>query len=303
MSRKPSRIRLFLIGLFRYLAATVSFSILLYILFALLFSTDRERQLKRENRLYRERYARMQEKERLIGDVIEGLLNKDDAIYAELFDTAPPSVDALTATDVIAANDSLSESFYLSATASTAEDVMRMARNVDDNFAAVFRAISLHRDSIPPLTLPLHNMSYVQVGASVGTKINPLYKVPVRHDGLDLIAPQGAPVYAADDGVVTQVVHSRVGLGNYVEIDHGNGYTTRYCFLGDMKAVKGLRVKTGQQIGTVGMSGTVSAPHLHFEVRRDACICDPIHYLFASVTPEEYARMTCISASTSQSLD
>lgn len=301
--KKKSPVRILIGRLVRYILATVSLSIALYIVFALLFSTKEEQLLEKENRLYKERYAQMLEKEALIGDGVKGLLAKDDAIYSELFETPAPSLDALTAVDVIALSDSLSESFYLSAAASASESLMMMAENVDENFAEIFRLLQERRDSIPPLSLPLHDMSYVQTGASVGMKHNPSYHLPMRHDGIDLIAPQGAPVYAAADGVVSQVIRSRKGLGNIIVIDHQNGYETRYCLLGEMTAVKGRSVKRDQQIGTVGISTSVPAPHLHFEVLRNGEVQDPVHFLFASLSPEDYSRMLYMSVSTAQSMD
>lgn len=287
----------------RYLVASASFSILLYVVLALLFSTEEEALLQRENRLYKERYARMKEKERLIADVVEGLQEKDDAIYEGLFKTAAPSLDALQAVDVIATSDSLSEAFYLSTTASASGRLMLMAGNVDDKFTEIFSLLQSRRDSIPPLSLPLRGMSYVQAGASVGLKYNPLYQIQTQHDGLDLVAPQGDPVYAAAPGVVSQVTRSRKGLGNIVAIDHGNGYVTRYCLLGDIRVDKGRKVKLGQQIGTVGISASVTAPHLHFEVLHRDKVCDPVDFLFASLSPEEYSRIMYMAASTLQSMD
>ena len=175
----------------RYLVATVSLSVVLYILFALIFSTEEERRLQRENNLYKSMYRDIRNKDRLIGDVVDGLLVKDDAIYRQLFETTPPSLDAITAADLIADSDSLSESFYLSAAASASERLMMMSGTVDDNFAEVFRVLLKgRRDSIPPLCLPLKGMSYVQTGASVGPKHNPVYKLEMQHDGIDFIAPR-----------------------------------------------------------------------------------------------------------------
>lgn len=298
-----SRVRKVLDSVLRYLVATLSLAIVLYVLFALFFSTDEERQLQTENRLYRERYAQMVEKEKLIGDVVEGLREKDNGIYEGLFKVSVPSADPASAASLITIADSLSENYYVKTAATTSETLMLMAGSVDRNFEEVFRLLREKRDSIPPLSLPLHDMSFVQTGASVGMKYNPVYKLPVQHDGLDLVAPQGAPVYAAAAGVVSRVERSRKGLGNTVEIDHGNGYVTRYCLLGDMSAVKGRPVKRDQQIGTVGISPTLPAPHLHFEVLRDGKPCDPVHFFFASVTPEQYARMMYLAVSTEQSMD
>ncbi len=300
---KEARWKKILGGILRYAIASISFSILLYVVFALLFSTEEEKQLLRENRLYQERYDEMLAQQRLIGDVVGGLMERDDAIYEELFETSAPSPDATTAADLIAASDSLSESFYLSAAASASESLMLMAGNVDESFAEIFRLLEERRDSIPPLTLPLKGMSYVQAGASVGMKDNPVYQLPMQHDGIDLIAPQGDPVFAVADGVVTEVEHGRKGLGNMVTIDHGNGYVTRYCLLGDISAVKGRKVSHGQQIGTVGILPSMPLPHLHFEVLYKGEVKDPVNYLFASLSAEEYAKVMYMSVSTEKSMD
>ena len=288
-----TRIKKILGGLVRYLVATVSLSISFYILFALIFSTAEEKALQRENNLYRSRLNRMKEQESLIGDVLEGLLVKDDAIYEGLFETSAPSLDALTAADVLLDGKLPPES----------DRLMRMASLVDENFEQIFRMLESRPDSIPPLTLPLKDMSYVQAGASVGNKHNPVYKLVMRHDGLDLIATQGTPVYAAAGGKVSMVIRSHRGKGNTVEINHGNGFTTRYCLLGEIAVSDGQKVRRGQKIGTVGISTSVSAPHLHFEVRRKGAVQDPVNYLFASLTPEEYSRMLYMTSATSQSMD
>jgi hypothetical protein len=287
----------------RYLAATVTTAIGCYVLFSLLFSTEEERRLRQENDLYAAYYQDLREKERLVTDVVEGLEVRDDALYRRIFETEAPSVDAVTAADVISVSDSLSESFYLSYSASKSESLRMMAQNVEENFREIYRLMAARRDSLPPLTLPLEGMSYVQTGASVGVKHNPLYKVDLQHSGIDLVAPQGSVVRAAADGVVRSVTHSNKGLGNIVEIDHKNGYVTRYALLGDVNATQGRTVKRGQKIGTVGISSTTFAPHLHYEVLKGGKVLDPVHFLFASTDPDEYAKMLYMSVSTRQSLD
>jgi len=287
----------------RYILASISLSVVFYIIFSLFFSTEQERKLQRENNLLKSTYRSLRDKDKLISDVVDGLVVKDDEIYRELFETQPPSLDALTAADFIADDDSLSETFYLLEASSASERLMKMAGSVDDNFAEVFRLLKARKDSIPPLSLPLKNMSYVQTGASVGMKHNPVTKLEMQHDGIDFIAPQGAPVYAAGPGLVSKVTRSRKGLGNTVVINHGNGFVSRYCLLGDITAVQGRYVRAGQKIGEVGVTPSIPAPHLHFELLRNGVVCDPVHYLYASLTPEEYARMVYMSVSTSQSLD
>jgi murein DD-endopeptidase MepM/ murein hydrolase activator NlpD len=147
-------------------------------------------------------------------------------------------------------------------------------------------------------------MSYSRTGASIGNKINPLMKVEVFHSGIDLVARQGETVYAAADGVVSNVVRSSAGLGNIVEIDHGNGYVSRYALLGDNIPVsRGMRIKAGRKIGYVGISRGSFAPHLHYEILYKGEALDPVNFLFASISPDEYANMLFMSVSTGQSLD
>ena len=303
--KKDSKTKQILMAILRYTVASLSMGIVLYMLFALFFSTKEERALERENRLYSNMYSAMKAKEELIGDVLEGLMERDDAIYEELFDTPPPSLEEVGGYRGVGVQESeaLPERYYVKTAYSRSDSLLAKAREIDNNFAEVFRILQENADSIPPLTLPLNNMSYVQVGASVGVKHNPIYDLQVQHDGLDLIAPQGDPVYAAASGRVTKVTRSRKGLGNEVEIDHGNGYVTKYSLLGDISVTQGKYVKVGQVLGTVGVSTFVTAPHLHFEVYHNGEVKDPIDYFFSSLSPEDYSRMRIMAAKTSQSMD
>lgn len=286
-----------------YLSAVVTVSVLLYALFALFFSTAEEKRLQQENVLYARYYAGLRDKERLVGDVVKGLELKDNALYLRIFGTEAPSVDAVTAADVISVSDSLSESFYLSYSASKGESLMRMAGAVEENFREICRMMLARRDSIPPLSMPLREVSPAQTGASLGMKHNALYDVDRRHEGLDLVAPQGTPVLAAADGTVRSVIRGGRSLGSVVEIDHRNGYVTRYALLGEVSVGSGQRVRLGQKVGTVGIFSSTFAPHLHYEVLRDGTVADPVHFLFASLDPESYAQMLYMAVSTRQSLD
>lgn len=301
--KKDGRTHRILMWIFRYLALSVSVAVLLYVLFSLVFSTQEERRLQKENRLYAERYQVIVEKTALIEDAITGLKEKDNDIYQGLFKADVPSAEDGARPDAVVVSDTLSEREYVRGTASASARLMEKAHAIDDAFAEVFARAARSRDSIPPLSLPLHNFSYVQTGASVGMKFNPVYKLSVQHNGLDMIAPEGDGVYASARGTVTSVNMSRKGFGNTVEIDHGNGYVTRYCLLGEILVDQGSRVKQGQRIGTVGTAPSLPSPHLHFEVLHKGRYCDPVNYFFASVTPEEYARMLFLSGRTEQSMD
>lgn len=286
-----------------FFVATVSMAVLYYAVFAVFFSTDEEQRLRDENRMYEREFPALEEKEQLVSDVIEGLMLKDDRIYEEIFHTSAPNMDPLSTIGFLSGMDSIPDSDIVLYADRKITGVEASAERVEENFRRVMQALSDSGFVMPPMSNPLDDFSFAQTGASVGDKINPFYKVSIRHNGLDMIAPAGQPVHASADGVVSNITRSRKGLGNVVEIDHGNGYTTRYAHLADIEVSKGRKVKKGTRIGYVGVSGNSFAPHLHYEVLRDTVILDPVNHMFASVGPEEYANMLVMSVVTGQSMD
>jgi murein DD-endopeptidase MepM/ murein hydrolase activator NlpD len=98
------------------------------------------------------------------------------------------------------------------------------------------------------------------------------------HDGVDIAAPVGTPVLAADNGVVifSGTLH---GYGNTVIVRHDSDYTTVYAHNERNLVSEGARVSAGQQIGEIGRSGRTTGANLHFEVRRDNVARNPLAYL------------------------
>lgn len=286
-----------------FLVATLSMTVLYYVIFALVFSTETERRLKAEIDMYEREMPELERKESLLSDVVEGLKARDNRIYEEIFHMAAPDMDRLSSMDFLASLDSIPDDNIVRYAEGKLASMELGAERVEENFRRAMEAMQKQDFVMPPMTNPLVDYTFAQTGASVGSKINPFYKVPMQHNGLDMLAHSGEPVHAAADGVVKEVIKSRKGLGNVVVIDHGDGYLTRYAHLADMQVSKGRKVKRGTCIGYVGVSGTSFAPHLHYEVLRDTVVLDPINHLFASVTPEEYMNMMVMSVSTGQSLD
>lgn len=286
-----------------FFVATISLAVLYYVIFALFFSTDTEKRLREENRMYARELPELEERERLLSDVVEGLQMKDNSIYEEIFHTSAPNMDPVSSLGFLMDLDTIPDTEIVAYSDAKLNVLDRTADSVEENFMRIFAAVKDSGFVMPPMSNPLNDFSSAQTGASVGDKINPFYKVPIRHNGLDLIAPAGAPVHAAADGLVTEVIRSRKGLGNVVVIDHGNGYVTRYAHLADVEARKGMQVRRGKRIGYVGVSGNSFAPHLHYEVLRDTVVLDPVNHFFASVDSDEYVNMLIMSASTGQSMD
>ncbi len=114
------------------------------------------------------------------------------------------------------------------------------------------------------LRAPL-NFKYISSGFQ-RRRFHPILKRVKPHRGIDYRAPRGTPVYAAGDGKVIRSGYSKYN-GNYVFIKHGEKYVTKYLHFSKRKVRYGQRVKQGQTIGYVGMTGLAEAPHLHYEFR------------------------------------
>jgi murein DD-endopeptidase MepM/ murein hydrolase activator NlpD len=96
------------------------------------------------------------------------------------------------------------------------------------------------------------------------------------HLGIDIAAGEGAPVYAADSGVVTMAQGGyNYGYGNVIQIDHGNGYSTLYAHLSSIGVGVCASVGAGQWIGAAGSTGNAQGAHLHFEVRQNGGFINP----------------------------
>jgi murein DD-endopeptidase MepM/ murein hydrolase activator NlpD len=113
-----------------------------------------------------------------------------------------------------------------------------------------------------------------------GYRIHPITGKKKLHTGMDMAAPKGTPIYAAETGVVI-VAQSWSGYGNCIIIDHGGGLWTVYghIMVGGILVQKGETVKRGEKIGMVGSTGISTGNHLHFEVRKNSEPVDPAPYL------------------------
>ena len=156
-----------------------------------------------------------------------------------------------------------------------------------------------------PVLQPLENFDVEQLVSGYGVRINPFHKGRYHHDGADLAAPRGAHVVAAGPGKVVVVKRSDLlaGFGNYVEVDHGHGYVTRYAHLEEITVRAGEKVLKGFKLGTVGISGGAIAPHVHYEVMLNGRTVDPLQYLVQGLDSDQYTRLFIASKTVNQSLD
>lgn len=284
-----------------FFVTSVLLSVLYYGCFALLFSSDVEKTLMEENRLYGKYLPQMKENAALMDAEMEYLADRDEFIYRSVFKAEAPVVRELIDNNLDTGEDASLTAIRRAWTRSAKS--FDHVNNIERCWAEIFDSLSVGGSVKPPLASPVRNLEYRNVGASVGEKLSPFYKMNMQHDGLDIVAPADTPVYAVADGTVTAVQNARGGKGNMVTITHSGGYVTRYAHLGSVSVKKGKTVKRGQMIGTVGDSGRSFTTHLHYEILKDGEPQDPIQHLFCDIDPKEYLRILVKSASSGQSMD
>ncbi len=131
--------------------------------------------------------------------------------------------------------------------------------------------------------LPVRSPIYgpIEYTSGFGTRMDPFLKRPALHTGLDFRAASGTPVHATADGRVTVASYSG-GYGRMVEIDHGDGYVTRYGHLSRIEVEVGDEVRAGTVVGLAGSTGRSTGPHLHYETRINGRAKDPIPFVEAA---------------------
>jgi Peptidase family M23 len=129
---------------------------------------------------------------------------------------------------------------------------------------------------VPPRPTPTPQVKLIWpvVGAVISQRFGENYDYYLQeyaqpgHNGLDMAAPPGTPVVAAGDGIIAWTGNDETGYGNYIRVSHpALALDTFYAHLGTMEVMQGQHVAQGQLIGTVGMTGNSTGPHLHYELR------------------------------------
>ncbi len=117
------------------------------------------------------------------------------------------------------------------------------------------------------------------ISSPFGDRLHPIYKVKKHHDGVDISAPRGTPIYASANGTI-KMARTVNGYGKMVTVDHKYGFQTRYGHMNKILVRKGQIVKRGDKIGEVGSTGLSTAPHLHYEVRFKGKAINPSPFFF-----------------------
>lgn len=143
---------------------------------------------------------------------------------------------------------------------------------------ATIQNLFLTRDSITSAIPQGRPIVGGWLSSSYGYRIDPFNGKKTFHSGIDFAAKEGTKVIAVADGIVS-FIGQRTGYGELIELDHGNGYVTRYAHNEKIIVKTGDRIKKGGAIALLGSTGRSTGPHVHFEVLREGIKIDPYKFV------------------------
>ena len=289
-------------------AASVFAFIIVYLAYTYLDS-PKEKKLKRELSQLQYQYDVLNDKLDEMGDALVDLQDRDDNIYRVIFEAEPiPSsmrdagyggsnrFEELNGYD----DAELMKSSWLKLTQTRYK--MYIQSKSYDALAKLIQNKTAMLSSIPAIQ-PVANKDLKRIGSGFGVRIDPIYKVPRMHEGIDFTAPIGTPIYATGNGTVSLVDYGSRDYGNHVILTHGYGYQTLYGHMSRVKVKIGQKVNRGDVIGYVGNSGKSTGPHCHYEVIKNGRKINPINFFYSDLTPEEFQQMLELAERNGQSLD
>ncbi len=286
-----------------FFSASIVIAVIYYLVFSHFVDLPKERILKREVNKLSLQYEILNKQLDHVSHVLGDIQTRDDNIYRVIFNADPIPQSIRTAgfggvnrytelegyenSDIIIETsrrlDILKKQLYVQST--SYDEITDLAINKEDMLASI--------PSIQPVAIK----DLRRIAGYYGMRMHPIYKIRMHHSGMDFTAPRGTDVYSTGNGVVSRVVKSRSrrDYGTFIEIDHGYGYQTLYAHLDEVLVRRGQEVKRGDVIGLVGNTGASTAPHLHYEVKRNGRAIDPINYYYGDISPEEFDAMIQMS--------
>lgn len=301
-------------NLLGFLSVALVMAIGMVLIYNTYFESATETQLKKENNELLSHYIELKEEIKEVNKVIGALEDRDNNIYRKIYEAEPLPAEVRQAGHGGAEEYKrimelgLSDNALVQSTSAEIAKIKRKARIQNQSFDELLSIANSKASSLTsiPSIQPIENKDLTNLVSGYGMRINPFHKARVPHEGIDFSAPRGTPVYATGNGKVKFVKNNsklQTGYGNYIEIDHGHGYVTKYAHLNAVTVKKDAKIQRGQVIGYVGSSGGSVAPHVHYEIILNGKKIDPINYLVQGLNENDYSKLLKLSTRENQSFD
>ncbi|MCQ2308724.1 MAG: M23 family metallopeptidase [Bacteroidales bacterium] len=281
----------------------------IYYLVTKFAGSPKERIQAREIEFLKLQYEIMSDKIDNIDALMDEMQDRDDNIYRIIFEAEPiPSSVRKAGYGGVNRYEVLNgyENSEMVSNIAQKIDILESQLYVQSkSFDEVYKMASNKKEMLGciPAIMPLKNVDVARISSYFGYRTDPFYKVQKFHSGIDFSATIGTPIYCPGDGKVVQVEKAKSGYGNFIIIDHGYGYKTRYAHISKSLVKTGQNVKRGEEIARVGNSGKSTSPHLHYEVIKNGKVVNPINFFFNDLTPQEYDKILELSELPSQTMD
>lgn len=128
-----------------------------------------------------------------------------------------------------------------------------------------------------------------------GMRKHPIFNVVRPHEGIDIANDSGTPIYATGNGTVSSAGRTQAGYGNMIILNHGYGYSTLYGHMSKVLVRAGQTVKRGDLIGRCGNTGISTNPHLHYEVRLNGVLQNPVDFFFDDVDYQQIKQQLALN--------
>jgi len=303
----PLRVKL--LRVLGFLSAALVTAIIIVSVAYRYFPSANEKRLLQQNYALRENYLVLDERARKLQDRMRVLEERDNEIYRAIFEANPIPDSArlleLEQQKEIKLVMSLNRFELEESVVSTLGHIESRITFQDKSYAQLAEFIKNKEQLLAstPAIQPVSNSDLKRVASGFGYRIDPIYKTPRFHAGLDFTAPQGTPIYATANGVAKIAGNKGNGYGNHVVLSHGYGYETLYGHMYRVKVRVGERVNRGEVIGYVGSTGKSTGPHCHYEVHKNSQRMDPVYFFYNDLTPEQFNRIIKLAAQSNQSFD
>ncbi len=297
-----------ILGFFRHLGIGAVIGVAMLFVVMYMVDSPMEELLKKENSLLKTQYEVLSLRLDNALEVLDDVQQRDENLYRAIFqaESIPESVrkSGFGGTNRYDYLMSLSNAELVVSTTQKM-DMLAKQLYIQSNSLEELITLGKHqeeRSRCIPAIQPISNKDLRRTASGYGMRIDPIYRTPRFHTGMDFSAKVGTEVYATGDGVVVYSAWKQ-GYGNCLQIDHGYGFQTLYGHLSKFRKRVGQKVKRGEVIGEVGNTGKSTGPHLHYEVIVRGKYDNPSRYYYMDLTPEEYDRMIQIAENHGQVMD
>lgn len=283
--------------LFSHLVSGILVGLAFFVLFALFIHSPREKELINRNAEMEAQYELLTSQMDELQDVLTDIQQRDDQLYRVVVQADPvpnyirrathsqskySEIREKTNSDIVAEAtakiDDLRRQVYIQS--QSLDEVTNLARNKEDMLLCI------------PGIQPVKNKDLRRMASGFGHRIDPIYKTPKFHAGMDFSGEVGTEIYATGKATI-EFKGWMQGYGNAIILNHGYGYKTLYGHLnGFVKSQKvGSQVNRGDVIAFMGNTGKSTGPHLHYEVHYRDKVTDPRNFYYIDLSPSEYDEM------------